>query len=183
MTDSPQESAQAIAATLAWLDEVVIAERFCPYAASPRREGRVRVVTAPQAPDSLIPALQSELDYLVATPACETTLIVLLTPTEEKAIDFYAFLRLFDQAQEACHSAYGDEFSLAAFHPSYLFAGYATSDPVHYIHRSPYPTLHLLRESSLDEVRASTDGDTSRITSRNLDHVKLLGKAFFQQRS
>ena len=39
---------------------------------------------------------------------------------------------------------------MASFHPQYQFDGTEHDDIESYTNRSPYPTLHLLRESSIE---------------------------------
>ena len=44
---------------------------------------------------------------------------------------------------------------IASFHPQYQFAGTAADDVTNATNRSPYPTLHLLREASIDRAVAA----------------------------
>lgn len=58
--------------------------------------------------------------------------------------------------------------------PRYQFAGTQPDDIENYSNRSPYPTLHLLREDSVDRaVDAFPDAD--RITDVNIETLKKLG--------
>jgi uncharacterized protein len=43
-------------------------------------------------------------------------------------------------------------FQLASFHPRYQFAETEVDDITNFTNRSPYPTLHLLREESIDRA-------------------------------
>jgi len=43
-------------------------------------------------------------------------------------------------------------YQLASFHPEYCFSGAETNDAANYTNRSPFPMLHLLRESSLEKA-------------------------------
>ena len=44
---------------------------------------------------------------------------------------------------------------LASFHPDYCFAGTEPDDIGNATNRAPYPTLHLLREASIDRAVAA----------------------------
>ena len=56
------------------------------------------------------------------------------------------------------------------------FAGAAADDVSNYTNRSPYPTLHLLREASIDRaVEAFPDPDI--IVERNVKTLDALGHA------
>jgi hypothetical protein len=60
-------------------------------------------------------------------------------------------------------------------HPHYQFAGTQRDDIENYTNRSPYPTLHLLREASVDRaVDAFPDAD--RIADVNIETLKKLGR-------
>src|SRR5438105_159422 len=41
---------------------------------------------------------------------------------------------------------------LARFHPGYQFAGTAVGDITNFTNRSPHPTIHLLREESIERA-------------------------------
>jgi hypothetical protein len=41
---------------------------------------------------------------------------------------------------------------IAPFHPRFVFAGTRDDDITNYTNRTPYPTLHLIRETSIDRA-------------------------------
>ncbi len=43
-------------------------------------------------------------------------------------------------------------FQIATFHPEYCFADAEYDDAGNFTNRSPYPTLHLIREKSMEKV-------------------------------
>ena len=95
--------------------------------------------------------------------------------------DFYDYLDLYHAAAEHCVRTYGDDYSLASFHPAHRFGDEPAGSVVNAIHRSPFPTIHVLREASLDRVRDAYDDDTSAITERNALHAKRLGIRYFER--
>ena len=68
---------------------------------------------------------------------------------------------------------------LASFHPDYQFAGTDANDVTNATNRSPYPTLHLLREASIDRAVAAFP-DASEIYEVNLRTMESLGRAGWQ---
>src|SRR3546814_9542317 len=59
------------------------------------------------------------------------------------------------------------ELQVASFHPQYRFAGSSEDDIANFTNRSPWPTLHLLREDSVTRaVEAFPDPDA--IVERNV---------------
>jgi hypothetical protein len=63
---------------------------------------------------------------------------------------------------------------VASFHPRYQFAGTEPDDVTNYTNRSPYPTLHLLREASVEKAVAAIP-DPAEIYQRNMETLRKLG--------
>jgi len=66
------------------------------------------------------------------------------------------------------------ELQIASFHPQYRFAGTQPEDIENHTNRSPYPTLHLLREASIERALASVP-DPDEIYRRNILTMRRLG--------
>ena len=65
-------------------------------------------------------------------------------------------------------------YQLVGFHPRYQFAGTTIDDAENYTNRSPFPMVHILRESSVDRaVESSTDA--AQITDQNIMTLNRLG--------
>ena len=89
--------------------------------------------------------------------------------------DFLDYNDFLDQADEAV-AVLGleGEIQVASFHPDYQFAGTEPDDASNCTNRSPYPTLHLLREDSVERaVEAFPDPDV--IVERNIETLEKLG--------
>ena len=69
---------------------------------------------------------------------------------------------------------------IADFHPGYQFADSEPDDIANYSNRSPYPTLHLLREDSIERAVESMP-DTASIYENNLETLGKLGHAGWRQ--
>jgi hypothetical protein len=65
---------------------------------------------------------------------------------------------------------------VASFHPQYQFAGTRPEDIENHTNRSPYPTLHLLREASIERVLAQYPNPDS-IYENNIERLRELGEA------
>ncbi|MBK8067557.1 MAG: DUF1415 domain-containing protein [Rhodanobacteraceae bacterium] len=66
------------------------------------------------------------------------------------------------------------ELQVASFHPDYQF-GDAEPDAVeNCTNRSPYPTLHLLREASIERAVEAVE-DTDAIYQRNIETLRRIG--------
>lgn len=168
------EQAAVIAATREWLERAVIGLNLCPFARAVHAKDQVRyVVSAAPHLDGLLEDLDRELDFLAAADpeAVETTLLIhpALLPD---FLDFNDFMQLADAAVGE-HGLDG-VIQIASFHPQFQFEGTAADDPGNYSNRAPYPTLHLLREASIERaVAAFPDAET--IYQRNIDTLRRLG--------
>jgi len=63
---------------------------------------------------------------------------------------------------------------VASFHPHYQFEGTEPDDVGNASNRSPYPTLHLLREDSVERAVAAFP-DPDAIVERNIQTLRQLG--------
>jgi hypothetical protein len=169
------ESAErVIAATRNWVEKAVIGLRLCPFAASPYLLGLIRYrVSEQQSPEGLAEELTQELEYLAAADPlrCETSLLI----HPHVLGDFLDYNQFLDRADGAVAAlGLAGELQIASFHPLYQFAGSASSDVENSSNRSPYPMLHLLRESSVKRATATFPG-VDEIGSRNMATLRELG--------
>ena len=63
---------------------------------------------------------------------------------------------------------------MASFHPDYQFAGTHPDDPENFTNRSPYPTLHIIREESLERAIEQYP-DVGHIPERNIELMNQMG--------
>jgi hypothetical protein len=167
---------QAVAATRAWVEKAVIGLNLCPFARAVHLDGRIRYsVSAARDADALVADLAREISALMlADPQeCETTLLI-HPHVMDDFLDYNDFLDIADATVEAL--GYTGEVQVASFHPQYQFAGTEPGDIENYSNRSPYPTLHLLREESIERAVQAMP-DTDAIYENNIETLKRLGPA------
>ena len=63
---------------------------------------------------------------------------------------------------------------IASFHPQFQFAGTHADDITNFTNRAPYPTLHLLREDSVDRAVAAFP-QAAEIFDKNMQTLEELG--------
>jgi hypothetical protein len=162
-----------LAATRHWLEQAVIGLNLCPFAKAVHSKGQIRyVVSAATDPEALLAELVQELRLLASTPAEEVDTTLLIHP--QVLTDFLDFNDFLDPA-DAALEALGLE-QIASFHPQFQFAGTDPDDMGNFSNRAPYPTLHLLREDSIDRaVEAFPQADA--IYERNIETLEALGRA------
>lgn len=166
--------ADAVADTRRWLERAVIGLNLCPFAKAVVAKDQVRIVESDaDTPDALLEALGAELALLRDTPAdiLDTTLVVHPRVLQ----DFLDYNDFLDSA-DALVAELGLEgvLQVASFHPDYQFAGTAPDDIGNATNRSPWPTLHLLREDSVARAVAAFP-DPDAIVDRNIATLHALG--------
>jgi uncharacterized protein len=161
------------------VEKAVIGLGLCPFAENVYRADGVRFhVSEQRTAAGLLEELRSELDILHATDPslCETTLLIhpwVLTDF----IEFNDFLQLCDAT--VADLGLEGEIQVASFHPQYQFAGTRPEDIENHTNRSPFPTLHLLREASVERALAAVP-DPDSIYQNNIRRLRELGYAGWQ---
>jgi hypothetical protein len=167
---------QVIAETRAWVDRAVIGLNLCPFARSVQLRQQVRYVETGAADvGSLAVALREELEGLATSDPAERETTLLIHPRVlGDFLDFNDFLEVADGlAQEL---ELDGILQIASFHPRFQFAGTTADDVSNATNQSPYPTLHLLRESSVEHAVAAL-ADPAAIYEQNIATLRALGPA------
>ena len=176
----PATVATIVAATQRWLERAVIGLNLCPFAKSVHVKKQIRyAVTAAQNADELLAELEHELQLLATTdPAVLDTTLLIHPQVMGDFLDFHFFLA---EANAAIRNlGFDGIFQIASLHPQYEFAGSETDDIDNFSNRSPYPTLHLLREASIDRAVAAFP-DAADIFERNIETLQGLGHEGWRQ--
>lgn len=167
-------SDRVIEETRAWVDRAVIGLNLCPFAKAPQVKGQVRyVVSEARDSEALLAALIDELNRLAETSPdrVETTLLIHPHVLTDFA-DYNDFLGVAEAA--VAELDLEGAIQVASFHPQYRFAGSAADDLANGTNRSPYPTLHLLREESIDRAVAAFP-EAEAIFEANIATMQRLG--------
>ena len=173
-SQAPEDDA-VVAATRRWIERAVIGLNLCPFARAPYLQDRLRIaVSRASDVESLAEDLRAELEWLRDADATQYETSLLVHPF---VLDAFAdYNDFFDVADALLEDMELDgEIQVASFHPDYEFADAPPDAIGNATNRSPYPTLHLLRESSID--RAVDSGiDTDAIYRRNIETLAGLGR-------
>ena len=158
-----------------WLERAVIGLNLCPFAKSVHVKGQVHyVVSDATAWDGLLADLERELLALVQADPAERDTTLLMAP---QALHDFVEFNAFTQQAERLLAGLGLEgqLQLASFHPDFQFAGTDPDDITNFTNRAPYPTLHLLREASIDRA-VQAFPEASAIYDANMDTLRRLGR-------
>lgn len=165
---------RVIADTQAWLERAVIGLNLCPFAKSVHVKGQVHyAVSDATTSQDMLNDLIVELKDLVAIDAKVRDTTLLMAPQcLHDFLDFNDFLAQADRALADLDLE--GVLQIASLHPQYQFAGTHADDITNFTNRSPYPTLHLLREDSIDRAVAAFPNPESIFTV-NMQTMEDLG--------
>ena len=165
-----------IAGTTRWVERAVIGLNLCPFAKAAHAKGRIRyTVCATSSPKALLSALVRELQTLAnADPDVTDTTLLIHPFVFADFLDYNDFLAVADAT--IAELELDGVIQIASFHPHYQFAGTEANDIGNCTNRSPYPTLHLLREASVARAVAAFP-DAGAIFENNIATMTALGRA------
>ena len=172
----PEPAGQVLADMQRWLQRAVIGLNLCPFAKAVQVKGQIHwVVSAANARAELLADLKRELLDLASADAQvrDTTLLVIPEGFGE-FLEFNDLVAASDRLLAKLRLV--GILQIASFHPAYEFADTPGDDITNFTNRAPYPTLHVLRESSVARaVQAFPDADA--IFDNNRQTLRRLGPA------
>ncbi|WP_371379044.1 DUF1415 domain-containing protein [Thalassotalea aquiviva] len=171
------EDGAVVAQTKLWLEQVIIKLNFCPFAKKEFVQNTIAYPVIRQHSMALaLEQLQQQFVVLDNNPKIATSLVIF----PEHFNDFYDFLDLVDMSQALLESlGYEGIYQIATFHPNYVFEGVPQHDASHFTNRSPYPTLHLIREDDMERA-VKAHPDPEGIPDTNIKLSQELGAEYFQ---
>ncbi len=169
-----------IASTTTWLERAVIGLNLCPFAKAVYVKQQIRfVVSRAVDADGLLETLVSELHFLAeADPEKIDTTLLIHPYVFSDFLDYNDFLDVADAA--LVELGLEGELQVANFHPQFQFADTDPDDIANYTNRSPFPTLHLLREESVARAVVAFP-EASDIFGKNIQTLRELGKSGWDQ--
>ncbi len=169
---SSTQDQEIIAHTQNWISTFIINHAICPFAKREFDKGSIHYeVVAEDKTEEQLQALIQGCVELDTDINIETSLLIYPKGLSDfdDYLDFLAVATALLQKQH-----YEGVYQLASFHPDYCFEGVDRDDASNYTNRSPYPTLHLIREESLEKVLESYPNPED-IPERNIKYTRKLG--------
>lgn len=164
--------------TQCWLENVIIGLNFCPFAKREFVNQSIRYAVSDALQlDEALQAVADEFITLDQEDGIETTLLMFASGFS----DFDDFVELIDYSNQLIDElGYRGIYQVAHFHPDYCFEGSDDQDAANFTNRSPWPTLHLIRESSLQSA-IEQHANTEAIPEANIRLARKLGFDKMQQ--
>jgi len=165
-----------VAATKAWLSDIIIGLNFCPFA---KKEFVNNTICYHESNAEQVKVALHELieqcRYLQTHPELETTLIIYNNGFRS----FERYLDLVDYANDLIvDSGFEGIFQLASMHPEYCFDGEDYDDASNFTNRSPFPIIHIIREASMARVLAVYN-EPEKIPENNIALANEKGADYF----
>jgi hypothetical protein len=167
--------------TRRWISSFVIGLGLCPFARRVFDAGRIRYAISRSCDENTLSSdLANELQLLLASPSTQVETTLLIHPhVLGNFLDYNDFLDVVDELLEE-RRLHGT-IQVASFHPQYRFAGTEPDAAENYTNRSPYPMLHLLRETSISQAADGSD-EVQKIPRRNIETMRNLGQEHILKR-
>jgi hypothetical protein len=155
-----------------WIESFIIEYNICPFAKHVVDKGGLQIeVVHDSELDAVLDAVFTSLERLDNQSDIETMLLIFPSIFSD-FFDYLDFVALVENELEA--KGYEGVYQIATFHPDYCFSGVPRDDVSNYTNRSPYPMVHLLRESSIDKG-ITFYGETEEIPKKNISTMHSLG--------
>jgi hypothetical protein len=168
-----------------WVEEIVIALNLCPFASQPFQNNSIEyTVNNGISTEQHLQQLADSFSRLDESKDIETSLLIY--PDAYHNFDSYpdtgGYLDLLYFANYLLEDLnYAGIYQIASFHPDYRFAGSAENDASNFSNRSPYPMLHLIRESSLEKAIANYP-DIEQVPKNNIKKLREIGYKEMQEK-
>ena len=168
---------EIIEQTKKWIHEVVIGCNFCPFAAKVMKQQAVFYGVENSTDTAVcLDRFLNEVKRLDEDITVETSFVIF--PLAFEVFDDY--LDLVETAEELLiEKGYEGIYQLASFHPLYQFADASPKDAANYTNRSPYPMLHLLRETAIDTALEHY-ADPESIPENNINFARQKGLLYMK---
>jgi hypothetical protein len=175
------ESTDPIQATQHWLREMVVGLNLCPFAA-PLLDTDSLLIERCDEPqlEQQLAAILLQLDKIqLAEESAIATSLLVFSQGLNAFDEFWGLVELADELLQQV--GLEGEIQIASFHPAYCFEGVAEDDASNYSNRSPYPTLHFIREAQLTKALANYP-NPEKIPENNIRRLQQLGVEALLQR-
>ena len=161
-----------------WFEKAVLGLNLCPFASRPYREGSIHFALSHAIDDeACLGDLYTNLRKMEQDSAIET--MIMICPHHLSCFEEYnQFLALAELLLE--QQGWAGIFQIASFHPDYCFDGAQPEDRANWTNRSPFPLLHLIRESSISRI-IDSNTNVEKIPQNNIEKLKALDFAAMRE--
>lgn len=156
-----------------WLEDIIIGLNLCPFAKTPYENGLIRLTHSDKTEfEDVLNAFVAEIEKIHSEGPSKISNTILFYP--KLSVSFEEFLDIYASCNVILEEIQATQlYQIVIFHPQFLFDGIDKNKRDHYVNRSPYPLLHILRKDELNQV-ISHDGmgeEINRVNSQRLNQL------------
>lgn len=168
---SNKEEKEIIEITKKWIETFIIDLGLCPFAKEPYFKNKVRISVCEAENEKLQQEeFFQELDFLLNNSFVETTLLVFPhLQSDVNGIKKMEFL--FELAIQA--NRLTNLFQIVSFHPKMYYKNFPKDAPQQVLGQAPYPTIHILRVASVEQLGAQIKKDVQENNDKKLSALSL----------
>ena len=156
-----------------WLKEIVVGLELCPFAKKPFENDLIRFSLSQHSTQKeWFQDFINELEILNNTPKEKLSTTLLILPKAKNDFrDFHDFVGSLEEFLNENHLAH--LYQLVTFHPLFIFYGIGDNERGHYVNRSPFPLIHILRSEEISmAIKSLKDGENiSLINDKKLNEL------------
>jgi hypothetical protein len=156
-----------------WIEKIIIGLNLCPFVKVPYQKGLIRVRESESVDEEeMHNHFLDELELIQqSSPTVISTTLLSFVNDKSTFSDFNDFVGTCEEI--AYEAGLEEHFQLVVFHPEFQMNELEFKDVENFVGRSPYPTIHLLRNAEI-ELAQQSFADHVLITSRNVGSLKSL---------
>lgn len=135
-----------------WLEDIIIGLNLCPFAKTPYENGLIRLTSSDQTElENVLNDFVAEIERIHHDGPSKISNTILYYP--KLSINFQEFLDIYASCNVILEEIQATQlYQIVVFHPQFLFDGIEENKRDHFVNRSPYPMLHILRKEELNQV-------------------------------
>jgi hypothetical protein len=154
---------------------MVVGLNLCPFSHSVIAQDQVFYAVCDANTDAQLKKFYvNELQRLIGANENDVaTSLLMFTQGVDKFDDYLDLLDWFQQL--LAQAELTEHVLLASFHPQYQFEGTTADDLSNFTNRSPYPTIHLLRQTQMTKALAHV-AEPQKIYTDNIKTLNKLGR-------
>jgi len=163
--------------TQKWIKEFIIGYDICPFAKSIPKNQLKYIIEPTEDLLQILQNIKQECNNLETNHEIETSLIIYPNVSKDFELfldDFYACEQLLEDLDLS------DIFQLVVFHPKFVFDQSEPNDPANFTNRSPYPMIHILRESSVSKA-VDHHPDIENVPLMNMKKLQTRSYEFWEK--
>lgn len=167
-----RQESKEVSVTKIWIKEFVLKNKLCPFASMGFQTDTIYyAVSYGQELKDHLEAFWRTLQIMLNPETHYSNAFLIL----QDEISFDGIMKLSSIFDEFLIEANMDDiFQIVEFHPQLLFGDHEKEDPAHFINRSPYPMIHILRKEEVAEAIESHP-DITKVPLVNIDLMRNIG--------